>query len=1260
MTYFTLPLRSSTAAMAFILFMFSWQSAAAQCSMACNNNVTIALGTPCSAEVLYDMILEDPDNPSVCTPNGQANYQVLVHNAAGTQLIPTSPVVTANYIGQTLMVKVRHIPSGNYCWGSINVRDYQPPILTCPTADTVLCGTPSTPAVTGSPAVTECSAYTTAYSDALVNTDCQSILTTITRTFTVTDAQGNANNCSQQIFVQKPTLDMVDYPADLDGINTPALPCTNPNTATSNTGVPTINGQALNPNCGILSSYADITIPLCGTTYKILRHWTLLDWCTGQIDQQYQVIAVMDQVAPSLTCPPNYIVNTSYTSCTGNTLLPAAAVSDNCNAISVSFSGNGQTTNTNGGAVLGLPLGPTVFTYQATDACNNTATCTFVVTVKDMQTPTAICDELTTTSLNSEGIARVYAIDLDDGSHDNCCLDPATPFQIKRMAESNSAYGPYVDFTCADAGTDVNVIVRVRDCHANTNTCMVVVNVMDETPPLIVCPPNTTVSCGSDLTELAPFGTPDGYDNCSYTLSATDTTYNIDNCGNGTIVRTFRVTDADGNFDDCSQVIQVITTSPFGISDITWPPDYDADGCSVTGGLLPEDLPAPYGEPQINGSYCDLVGVNYTDQLFTIAPPACYKILRTWTIVDWCQYEPNGGNGGIWQHTQIIKVFDSTDPVLTVPADITFESLQSNCGSAQVILPLATATDCSPNLTFSNSHNNGGANASGIYPFGTTIVTYTVTDGCGNSSHKTVSITVVDGKKPAIVCHFGLAANLMQTGMAMVNASFFVASSTDNCTDPGDLQLSFSANVNDTVRVFDCDHAGLLVPVTVWVTDEAGNADFCETFLQVQDNMGACNPAAAISGFIATEQGDMVEQVTVSLESDMPISPVTTGSSGSFSFTSLPPAYEYTVIPSKNINPGNGVSTYDLLQVQKHILGIQMLGSPYRIIAADINHSGTITATDLIAMRKIILFSIDAFPNNDSWRFVDAAYTFPDPANPFAEDFPEVYQTGLLTSDQSTHFIAIKTGDVNGSAAANSLMGGEDRGDDGIWLLSADEVELQSGEEVEVDIFGNTSAGLSGMQFTLQFDPEKLVYKGIEAGLLSEMGDENIGIRYVEDGLLTMSWSAVAGVRGEADHPLFTLRFEAIGAGTLSEMTSVHSALTTAEAYMEDGKSYEISLEFRKPSGDIAVTEEEPVLFQNQPNPFRESTVIAFFLPEAGHITLSIGDVSGKISWKKEGYFAAGRHEVLLDSRQLPAVGVWYYRLATDGMAITRKMVVVD
>jgi len=83
---------------------------------------------------------------------------------------------------------------------------------------------------------------------------------------------------------------------------------------------------------------------------------------------------------------------------------------------------------------------------------------------------------------------------------------------------------------------------------------------------------------------------------------------------------------------------------------------------------------------------------------------------------------------------------DATDPTLTCPADVTVSVVSA---PANVSIPLATASDaCTGSPTIINSFNAGGADASGLYPAGTTVVTFTATDECGNESTCTVNVTV--------------------------------------------------------------------------------------------------------------------------------------------------------------------------------------------------------------------------------------------------------------------------------------------------------------------------------------------------------------------------------------------------------------------------------------------------------------------------------------------------------------------------------------
>jgi hypothetical protein len=117
----------------------------------------------------------------------------------------------------------------------------------------------------------------------------------------------------------------------------------------------------------------------------------------------------------------------------------------------------------------------------------------------------------------------------------------------------------------------------------------------------------------------------------------------------------------------------------------------------------------------------------------------------------------------------------------------------------------------------------------------------------------------------------------------------------------------------------------------------------------------------------------------------------------------------------------NGVSTLDILLIQRHILGVQLLDSPYKLIAADANKSASISAADLVEIRKVILGKSESFVNNTSWRFVARNYEFRNPTTAFSENFAEsILLSAPIVELYNLDFYGIKIGDVNGSAKANS------------------------------------------------------------------------------------------------------------------------------------------------------------------------------------------------------------------------------------------------
>jgi hypothetical protein len=440
----------------------------------------------------------------------------------------------------------------------------------------------------------------------------------------------------------------------------------------------------------------------------------------------------------------------------------------------------------------------------------------------------------------------------------------------------------------------------------------------------------------------------------------------------------------------------------------------------------------------------------------------------------------------------------------------------------------------------------------------------------------------------------------------------------------------------------------------VYVWDAAGNKDFCNAAVVIEANGQGVNcgddPLVNLGGAIADETNKSVENVKVALSGQSSGAALTT-INGTYNFANVPAGNDVTITPEKDDNPLNGVTTFDLVLISKHILGVQSLGSAYKVIAADANKSNGVTTADLVELRKLILQVIPNFSNNTSWRFVDKKFVFPNPAKPFDTQFPEVVSINNITSDQlAADFVAVKTGDVNGNAQPSLVGGNEDRNATGTLAFAIDDKKLVAGEEYTVE-FKAQGFDVLGYQFTLNFDRSALEFVQVNPAIA---GTENFGLTMLDKGAITTSWND-NNTRLNNGEVVFSLVFKATKEVSLSEALNVNSRYTQAEAYQRNGELLDVQLAFN--GNKVAVGFE---LYQNTPNPFSTSTIVGFNLPEAATATLTITDVSGRLVKMVNGDFAKGYNEIRLERRDLPVTGILYYQLDTPMNSATKMMLLID
>ena len=140
-----------------------------------------------------------------------------------------------------------------------------------------------------------------------------------------------------------------------------------------------------------------------------------------------------------------------------------------------------------------------------------------------------------------------------------------------------------------------------------------------------------------------------------------------------------------------------------------------------------------------------------------------------------------------------------------------------------------------------------------------------------------------------------------------------------------------------------------------------------------------------------------------------------------------------------------------------------------------------------------------------------------------------------------------------------------------------------------------------------------------------------------------------------ADEELFRLRFRALKGARLSDLLSVSSRFTTAEAYNDSGAFLSVKLVFEPETEFTSGLE----LYQNVPNPFSSSTSIHYILKESGKVQLHIIDINGKIvEILIDEVQTAGEHQHIWNADKVED-GIYFYKLVVNGQSMARRMILL-
>jgi hypothetical protein len=374
---------------------------------------------------------------------------------------------------------------------------------------------------------------------------------------------------------------------------------------------------------------------------------------------------------------------------------------------------------------------------------------------------------------------------------------------------------------------------------------------------------------------------------------------------------------------------------------------------------------------------------------------------------------------------------------------------------------------------------------------------------------------------------------------------------------------------------------------------------------------------------------------------------VVTDKSGNFLFQLKPGNYVLTPGKNNEKTKTNGISTMDLALIQSHVLNNQYLNSPYKVIAADVDGSGSVATIDLVHIRRMLLGKDTAMPGNRTWVFVDSTQVFANSMSPFPYNKSRSFTN--LSGAVSQTFRAIKLGDVNW-----------DRNPQVEQSLGMDTMKVyyEVGEAVDgmvsVKLRARNVRSVLGFQYTLQWKREQLEFLGI--------GENPLGISFgdgwASDGYLALSWNDPEA-KGKSLHEgdlLFELRFGVRGQLD-QQVLQAGSWKVSTEVFDKDYLKQHLVMEARSVIPGDPIFDDRLKVY---PNPATNLVNIQWSAATAGKGLIRVLDGNGRKVLEQQVIVAKGanKYQLNLDSRFVRQ-GIYIVQLETGGEVRTERIVVI-
>ena len=411
------------------------------------------------------------------------------------------------------------------------------------------------------------------------------------------------------------------------------------------------------------------------------------------------------------------------------------------------------------------------------------------------------------------------------------------------------------------------------------------------------------------------------------------------------------------------------------------------------------------------------------------------------------------------------------------------------------------------------------------------------------------------------------------------------------------------------------------------------------------------NTLSSINGTFRYPNSILIPRVNLNITGDSINSNITSGSYqlSLFNYGN----YIFTPYKNNDINKTNGVSTLDIVLVQSHILQKNLLNSPYKIIAADVNADGNISVLDIVYMKRLILGIDTTFTDintkqNRLWAFVDSSYKFPDTTKPFPFK-DSISYLGLSASKTNQTFIGCKLGDVNWDwnpaiprPMVNNINAIE---------LSYNPIKNNNTTQIVIPVKVKNFSEMLGMQFTISFNANVLQWQGIGN---NPLGLET-GTNHAAEGNVSFLWvdpkNEIKTL--EDGSVLMELVFNRTGNCT-NEQLDLNSSITSVAAYDKD---YNLHAIIMNPSL-INITDIVKETWTVAPNPTTDGEIhVQMNLKNNKTLVFRLSDNTGRILLVKEVEAIKGSNNINLREGNIPTGTYYLQAIGAEGLEVKKILV---